>query len=187
MVEKSPLILSSEESVLVVIDIQDKLYAAIEGKKDIEKQAVKVIKLARVFDIPIIATEQYPKGLGRTIPKVREALGEIRFHEKLHFSAFDMDTFCCALEETGKKDIILIGIEAHICILQTALDALENGFRLHVIADAVGSRDNWSRDLGLKKIEKAGGLISSAEIAAYELMRQAKTGEFNEVIGFLFE
>jgi len=187
MPNKSELILSPDNTVLVVVDIQEKLYAAIEGRRELALQAVKTIKLAQLFKLPIIATEQYPQGLGVTIPRIKEALGDVKCHEKLHFSAFDVEEFVRELEGTGRKDILIVGIEAHICILQTALDALVNGYGVHIMTDAVGSRDMVSKDLGVKKIEHAGGILSNVELAAYELMRQAKTQEFNEVIGFLFD
>lgn len=185
--KRSPKILDPARAVLVVIDIQEKLHRAIEGKDNITKSAVKTIKLAKVFDLPIIATEQYPKGLGETIPEIKAELEGIEFIPKLEYSAFDQESFRKQLEETGRDQIMLIGIEAHICILQTALDVLETGKQVHLIVDSTGSRDNWSKKFGMKRIKQAGGFLSTNEMAAYELMRKAKTPEFKEVIGFLFE
>ena len=181
MPSKSELILSPENTVLIVVDIQEKLYAAIDGRREMASQAVKVIKLAKVYNIPIIATEQYPKGLGLTIPKVKDALGDVKCHEKLHYSAFDVESFVKELESTRRKDIILVGIEAHICILQTALELIENGFEVFIAADAVSSRDPENKRLALERMRQHGAEIVVTESVLFEWLRDAAHPSFREV------
>jgi len=183
---RSPLILDPKDSVLVIIDIQEKLFRTIEGRPDIEKNAIKAIKLARVFGMPIIVTEQYPKGLGETIPALAKEIGLLEPIAKTEYSAFGQAPFVNALSATERKTIMLIGIEAHICVTQTALDALANGYRVHAVSDAMGSSKQKSKDIGIGRMQQAGVVITNLESAAFDLMGKAKTKEFDEINKFLF-
>ena len=183
---RSPLILDPKDTVLVIIDIQEKLFRTIEGRPDIEKNAIKAIRLAKVFGLPILVTEQYPKGLGPTIPALAQELGEFKALPKTEYSAFGQQPFADALASTGRKTLLLLGIETHICVTQTALDALASGYKVHVVSDAVGSSKNERKEIGLGRMRQAGAVITSIESAAFDLMGKAKTKEFEEISKFLF-
>jgi nicotinamidase-related amidase len=183
---RSPLILEPKDTVLLIIDIQEKLFRTIEGRPEIEKNAIKAVKLAKVFGLPMLVTEQYPKGLGPTIPTIAQELGSFAPIPKTEYSAFGQPPFVSALAATGRKTVMLLGIEAHICVTQTALDAIANGYKVHVIADAVGSSKERSKDIGIGRMQQAGAVISSIESAAFDLMGKAKTKEFEEISKFLF-
>lgn len=183
---RSPLILDPKDTVLIVIDIQEKLFRTIEGRPEIEKNCITAIKLAKVFGMPIIVTEQYPKGLGPTIPTIALEIGRLEPIAKTEYSAFGQSPFVSALSATGRKTLLIIGIEAHICVTQTALDALAHGYKVHVIADAIGSSKDKSKDIGIGRMRQAGAVITSIESAAFDLMGKAKTKEFEEITKFLF-
>ena len=183
---RSPLILDPKDTVLVIIDIQEKLFRTIEGRPEIEKNAIKAVKVAKVFGIPIIVTEQYPKGLGPTIPTIAQEIGHFEPIPKTEYSAFGQPPFVNALSATGRRTIMLIGIEAHICVTQTALDALANGYKVHAVSDAMGSSKQKSKDIGLGRMLQAGAVMTSLESAAFDLMERAKTKEFEEITKFLF-
>jgi nicotinamidase-related amidase len=171
---------------LVIFEMQERLLPAVHKNKDVLANVMNLAKSAKILKVPIILTEQYPKGLGRTVPELLEVLGtDVQPLEKLSFSAFGSTEFRTKLEELNAKTLILCGLECHICINQTALDALNEGYVAHVVADATSSRTKDNYKLGLKKMRHAGAVITSTETALYELMEVAKTEEFDEVLKVL--
>lgn len=169
-------------SVLVIVDVQDKLLHAIDGWSAVLVNTVKMVKLAHTLGVPVIVTEQYPKGLGPTNTEIGGLFPAFAPLAKTVFSCFGADGFAAALGDVGAKTIVLAGIEAHICVQQTALEALHRGYGVHVIADAVGSRTTVNKELGLAKIRQAGGIISAVEIALYEWLERADGPEFKAVL-----
>jgi len=149
-------------------------------------QVVHNIKLmilaAKLFDMPILVTEQYPKGLGRTLPEIITEIPKITPIEKMTFSCCQADGFNKSLETLKVDQMILTGMETHICVLQTALDALQDGYKVQVVEDAVCSRtkDRW--ETGLRQMEKAGALITCTETVIFELMGKAGTEEFKTLL-----
>ena len=168
-------------AALVVIDIQEAFRKALRADPDFESVARAsgtLIQGAKVVDIPIVVTEQYPKGLGRTAPEVVEHLPEgVEPTEKLCFSAPEAEGF----DLSGRDQALVCGIETHVCVNQSVLDLLDQGLEVHVAKDAVGSRikENW--ELGLHKVEQAGAVLTSVETALFELVRQSGTDEFKRV------
>jgi nicotinamidase-related amidase len=138
------------------------------------------VHAARILDLPVLVTEQYPKGLGRTVPEVADHLGEISTIEKVCFSAFEADDFHASLDK-GRDQVLVCGIESHVCVNQTAEDLLADGREVHVAQDAVSSRTAENRDLGLHKMEQSGAVVTSVETALFELLRAAGTPEFKEI------
>ena len=175
--------MDKEMAVLVAIDFQEAQTRIMPpGIGKILIQNLKIlIAFARQLKIPILATEQYPKGLGRTIAEIREEFGGIIPIEKVSFSCCGVTAFNRQLEELERTQIILTGIEAHICVLQTAIDLIQRNYEVHVVADAVGSRKKLDWETGLKWMEKKGAMISTTEIIAFQLLKEAGTEDFKKL------
>ena len=170
-----------DKALLVVIDIQEKLLPFIEASERIQDKAAMMIKGAEILQLPIFAFEQYPKGLGCTVPAIKEALGERAATEKTSFSIMGVQDFKKALKETGKEDILLVGIETHVCVLQSALDLLFEGYRVYLVADAAGSRDVNDKNVAIKRMSDAGVTVTTVEAALFEMVDDAKDTKFKEI------
>lgn len=179
--------LKPEECVLAVVDIQEKLLPPIFNKEELVCNAKLLIHLAKLLNVPIVATTQYARGLGATVPEIASLLDGGAVYDKLEFSCFGSDQFCGELKSLpGQRNTVLIcGMEAHICVMQTALAALNRGYLVHVAADAVGSRAESNWRIGLRRMEAAGAVISSTEMMMYELMRASGTPVFKEMLKHL--
>ncbi len=170
-------------TALVVIDIQEKLFAVMPQnvRQNVEKNTRLLIAAAQEFDIPILCTEQYPKGLGQTIPEIKANLSGVAPIEKIAFSCCGEPAFCEALEKTGADCIILCGMETHICIYQTVIDLLEHGKCVFVAADAVCSQEKQHWKLALEAIRQAGGVVVPVQTILFQILRQAKTDQFKRL------
>ena len=175
-------LISKEETVLVIIDVQENLFAHIAEKEKLAENLTRLIQFAHVMKIPIILTEQYPKGLGQTIPQVKQLVPNIQPIEKVEFSCFGSQRFKEALTKTQAKTLIITGIEAHICITQTAIEGLENGFRTYVVEDATSSRSLEDKATAIHRIRQNGVTVVSTEMLIYELLKKAGTPEFKETL-----
>lgn len=176
-------ILNQEDSIVLIIDIQEKLLNAVFNKAVVEKKSEIISKTASILDLPVYVTEQYPKGLGSTVNTIAENLNKDRteIYEKTSFNAlFDLNLLS-SLKKTGRNQIILMGIETHICVHQTAAALIENGFEVHLIKDACGSRSENEYRAGISRMEENGVHISTTEIALFELLKTAKHPNFKEV------
>ena len=174
--------LNKAGSVLVVVDVQDKLLHAIHDWHTVLDNTCRMVKFADTLGVPVIVTEQYPKGLGPTNVKLAELLPAFAPLEKTVFSCFGAPGFAARLEELGAKTLVIVGIEAHICVQQTALEALDRGLGVHIVADAVGSRALANKEIGLAKIRQGGGVITSVEIALYEWLERSDGAEFKSIL-----
>ena len=176
--------LDADRAALVVIDVQEGFRPAVP---DFERVASAVATLARgagSIGIPVVVTEQYPKGLGETVPEVAGALPEgTKPLDKVVFAASTAEGFDLA----GCDQALLCGIETHVCVNQTALDLLDRGVQVHVAEDAVGSRFEENKSVGLRKMERAGAVMTSVETALFELLGRAGTDEFKEVQKLVLE
>jgi nicotinamidase-related amidase len=179
--------LQAESCALVVVDIQQKLLPPIFNKDQLIRNASLLIRLANILDIPVLVTTQYAKGLGETVPEIMELASDVRAIDKLEFSCFGKDTFCSAVKSLpgNRNTMLLCGMETHICVMQTALGALEQGYLVHVASDAVGSRAEWNWKIGLERMRDAGCVISSTEMMMYELLRKSGTPAFKELLQHL--
>ena len=173
--------LERARTALVIVDVQEAFRPAVIDFDRVVENVATLVQGARVLDIPVLVTEQYPKGLGRTVPEVSRHLDGIEPIEKLCFSAAESAEFAERLRESGREQVLLSGIESHVCVNQTTDDLLRAGSEVHVAADAVSSRTEENRDLGLHKMERAGAVITSVETALFELLRAAGTPEFKEI------
>jgi nicotinamidase-related amidase len=182
--ELHPMSLVTDHAALVVCDVQERLFHAMDA--DHREEVMRNIKMlatsARRLKVPILVTEQYPKGLGHTLQEVMDTLGPgVEPIEKVTFSCCGVEPFLTQLEASGARHIILTGIEAHVCVLMSALDLIARGRRVHVVADAVTSRTQGNWRLGIDQLKQAGAVITAAETVLFQLLRQADTDEFREL------
>lgn len=175
--------LRAPECALAVIDIQEKLLPSIWEKERVVRNSQVLVRMAEAMSIPVIATAQYVKGLGPIVADIASLLPEATPIEKLEFGCFANEAFCSAVGDlAGRNTLLVCGIEAHICVLQTALGALNQGMNVHVAADAVSSRTELNWKLGLERMRDAGAVISSTEMMLYELMGKSGTPVFKEML-----
>ena len=171
-----------DRAALVVIDVQEAFRKGVPNFAEIERGAGILVQAADEVGIPVVVTEQYPEGLGATVPTVAERLpAGVDPLAKLVFSAARAEGFDLA----GRDQAIVCGVETHVCVSHTVLDLLEQGTEVHVAADAVGSRVESNRDLALRKMERAGAVLSSVETILFELVREAGTAEFKILQGLV--
>ncbi len=170
-----------EKSCLVIVDVQGKLAELMDNKTAVFANIEILIKTAKTLDIPIIRCEQNPAALGRTIPQLDRLLTENPPVEKFSFSCCGDEKFVEQLKITGRKQIILCGIEAHVCIYQTAMDLLDKDYEVCVIADAVSSRTAANKQIAIKRMDCEGAAISSTEMVMFELLKTAKHPKFKEL------
>jgi len=175
--------LETEEAELWVVDMQDKLLPMIVGREAVVFACVLMARAARLLGLPLLCTEHYPTGLGRMTASLREAVGEsARWIEKTIFSCCGAEAVRRHLAESGRRQIILVGIEAHVCVQQTALELLRLGFQPYVCADAVGSRHELDYDVALLRMQQAGAVVTTAEAVIYELLGEAGHPAFKQII-----
>ena len=174
--------LDRERAALVVVDVQEAFRKAVPDFGEVAAAAGTLAEGAASLGVPVIVTEQYPQGLGRTVPEVAEHLPEgTEPLEKVRFSAAEADGF----DLDGRGQAIVCGVEAHVCVNQTVLDLLDRGIEVHLATDAVGSRTEENRSLGIHKAEQAGAVLTSVETALFELLRGSDAPEFKQVQGLV--
>jgi nicotinamidase-related amidase len=173
--------LSRSSAILVVVDIQGNLFQAMQDKENLLAQAIKIIKGANVFNLPIIVTEQTPAKLGQTVEQIMQELKGSEVIGKETFSSWADNNFREKMESYGRQKVVLIGIESHVCIYQTAIDLIQNGYSVHVVTDAVSSRTRENSDVGLAAMKAAGAHMTSAEMVLFELLRTAGDAKFKEI------
>lgn len=174
--------LNSENSLVLIIDVQEKLLNAVFNKETLSKKAGIISKTAQILGIPVIVTEQYPKGLGTTVDEVKQALPEnTQFFEKTSFSALNNPEILDAIKSYNKNQIVIFGIETHICVNQTAAALLELGYEVNVVKDACGSRSEIEYEAGLERMKDNGAHILTTEIALFEWLKGAKNPNFKDV------
>jgi len=175
-------ILNEKEALLMIIDIQEKLINAVYNKPEILKNAEIIAKTAKILDIPYIVTEQYPKGLGSTSTIIKTQLDkDENYYEKITFNALENPEIYNFIKTSGKKQIILAGIETHICVRQTANALLNEGFDISVLSDCCGSRLENEHFAGIDIIKQEGCRIKTTETSIFELLKSAKHHKFKEI------
>lgn len=179
--------LEAEQCALIVIDIQEKLLPPIFEPERLVKNAQLLIRLAGILKIPTLVSTQYAKGLGETVPEVASLVPDVRPIDKQMFSCFGSEVFCASLKRLpgNRTTVLLCGMEAHICVTQTALAALREGYLVHVASDAVSSRTEWNWKIGLERMRDAGAVISSTEMMMYELLRSSGEPAFKQMLPYL--
>ena len=180
----NPKLLDSNHSVLLIVDIQTKLISAMpeSSAQAMLENTQRLMTAANLLDIPILVTEQYPKGLGSTVECVSRALNHNSvIIEKTCFSCYAADSFISALQKTARKQIIIIGQETHVCVLQTALDLIKLGFQVHIVEDAVCSRKTEHKTNALQRLQQYGAIISNFESVIFEWLKDSRHPHFSTI------
>lgn len=167
---------------MVLVDLQERLLPAMSEPECLIQRVVCLAKGAAILGIPIFATEQYRKGLGPTVEAVAQVMPGVAPFQKLHFSACGAAGFLDALRQKNVEQVILCGIEAHVCVTQTCLDLLGEGLGVFVVVDAVDSRTAGNRKIGLERMRDSGAVIVSTEMVLFELLKEAGTDEFKQIL-----
>ena len=176
--------LRREDTTLLIVDVQERLLPAMFEAERVLRNCALLARAARRLELPVVVTEQYPEKLGLTVALLAEALGKIAPISKMLFSACTENTLS-ALRDSGRSTVLLCGLETHVCVLQSALDLIENGFTVFVPGNAVSSRYESDKIAGLERMRHAGVIPSSTESAIFELLRQAGTPEFKALLPLL--
>lgn len=183
-----PIELQPEDALLVVVDLQEKLLPAIAERERVVKRSLVMIRAAQTLGIPILWTEQYKKGLGDTVAEVKDAIGEAaRPMEKVAFGCLCDEAVAAETKVSGKRQMILVGIEAHVCVLQTALKALAEGWTVFLAEDALGSRRMSDRETALRRLAQAGCVPATVEMLIMEALGVAQGEKFKSVLPLLKE
>jgi nicotinamidase-related amidase len=175
--------LDRKKTALLVIDVQEKLFPVMDEKVygKVKKNIINLVKGANKLNVPVFYTQQYTKGLGETDPDIKAELKEATFYEKTSFSCCGEESFSDDFLERDFESVIIVGMETHICVLQTVVDLVTAGFAVHVAADAVCSRDKFNWKFGLEFMKDAGGIITVTEIALFQLLGKAGTENFKYI------
>jgi nicotinamidase-related amidase len=178
--------LDREQAVLVVVDVQERLVPAMPQKvyKRLLKTIDMLVKGAKALGVPVIATEQYPRGLGHTVSDLADACKETVV-EKVSFGCCGEPNFMDEIKKTGRTQVILTGMEAHVCVYQTVLGLLEAGYHVHLVSDAICSRNKNDFLAGVDNAQAAGAVVATAEMVLFQLLQQAGTPEFKVVSGLV--
>lgn len=174
--------LKVDNTVLVVVDVQEKLAAAMHDRDFLIENTAKLVKGAKILGLPIILSEQNPKGLGLTVPAVGESVPDLKPITKLSFSCCGQPEFMNAIASAAKNQVLICGIESHVCVYQTVADLLNLGYEVHVVADAVSSRTPENRKIGLEKCKELGATRTSVETALFEMLKIAEGNEFKQIL-----
>lgn len=172
------MLLDKNDSILLLIDVQEKLVPFLFNQEQCVARCEWLLKLAARMQVPVLASEQYPKGLGSTVSELRAHIPQSEFIEKVSFSCMQEPRFVHRLSEHKKGQLILFGIEAHVCVMQTALDLRTAGFDVFVVVDAVGSRSELDFKYGLKRMKQDGAHLITAEMVFFEWLRQSNVPDF---------
>lgn len=179
------MLLDRDKSQLLIVDTQEKLLSVVSDPERVVERCVRLVRAARALDVPVTFSEQYPRGLGPTVEPLREALGGVgAVVEKIEFSCVKNEPLRERLHELrrqGRPQVVIGGIEAHVCVAQTAIDLEGQGFEAFVVADAVSSRNKASRRLALTRLLKAGVDVVDSEMVLFEWLGKAGTPEFKEL------
>jgi nicotinamidase-related amidase len=175
-------LLNAPEVGLVVVDLQEKLVNMVHNREELLDRCALILELAKIYDIPTVLTEHYPQGLGYTVDEVKEHLPVYEPVVKRIFSCCGVEEFVGAVQAMGKRQLVVVGIETHICVSQTVHDLLARDYQVHVIADACGTRFLPDHLIGIEKMRGSGAVIASAEMAVYEMVERADTEQFKQVL-----
>ncbi len=173
--------LSKQHSLLHIIDVQERLFNVMHDKESLLDSMVKLLKGVQVMELPVVWMEQYPKGLGSTIPELGELLQNQKPLEKMCFSSCRNPNFIEGLHVQGRNQILVMGIETHVCVYQTVADLIRRGFDVRVVADAVSSRTQKNHEFGLRAMETRGAKLTTVEMALFELLEEAGTDSFRRI------
>ena len=174
--------LTTENTCLVVVDIQEKLLGVMAEPERVVKNTAVLIQIAKALDIPILWCQQVPKALGPTVEELASLLAGVEPINKSSFSCCGEEAFLAKIDELQARSAIICGIESHVCVFQTARDLIQHGLSVHVVDDATSSRTSDNKDIGVNRMAKEGAVITSTEMLLFELLRDAKHEKFRELV-----
>lgn len=174
-------LLGPDSSALLVIDVQERFRPVMDDFETMVAGCARLVRTFRALELPVLVTEQYPRGLGRTVPELLEALGQVEIWEKTSFSSMGCPPLPGHLESREPRTVLTCGIETHVCVHQSVHDLLAGGYAVHVAVDAVASRRVSDREVALRRMERAGAVLTTSEMAAFELLQDARHPKFKEV------
>ncbi len=177
--------LNREDTALVVIDVQGKLAQLMYDKTNLFENLRRMVQGAQILEVPVLVTEQYPQGIGPTVAEIADLMPNLKPISKTSFSCCGDNAFNTALQPLSRRQILLTGIETHICVQQTAVDLISSGYAVQVVADAVSSRTLENKHIGLEKMRSAGAVITSTETALFELLKAAEGHQFKAVLNLV--
>lgn len=173
--------INKENTIGLVIDMQEKLLPHMANTEDVTRACLTTVKGLRALSVPIVVTQQYTKGLGNSIAELNEAIGNFSYIEKQTFSCYREPSFIKVMNRSGKRNIIIMGIESHICVMQTALDLLYNNFTPVIVVDAISSRKEEDKQIALWRMRDVGCIMTTTESILFELCRTSGAPEFKEI------
>ena len=174
-----------ENAALMIIDVQGRLASLMHQADDLVKEINTMIKAAEILDLPIIWMEQYPKGLGHTVEAIKDNLNDYKAIEKITFGGCGCNEVMQSLKDSGRSQVIVTGIEAHVCVYQTVVGLLEEGYQVAINQDAISSRKPANKALGLERMKDAGAVKTSTEMILFELMQTAEHPNFKQISNLL--
>ncbi len=175
-------ILTKNNSILVIVDVQERLISSMSNQKALIENLSHLLRGMTALKMPIILTEQYPEKLGKTVDDLSSMLHNPTLISKLSFSCWQESAFRNKLTSVNHKNVILAGIEAHVCVYQSAIDLINNGFNVHLVADAVSSRKDSNRDFAIERMKQDGVKLTTSEMVLFELVRVAQGEDFKQIL-----
>jgi nicotinamidase-related amidase len=178
--------LATDKAVLVVIDIQERLVPAMPQKVygHLRNTVAMLAEAAKLLKVPVVTTEQYPKGIGHTVPELAESCGG-KIVEKVSFGCCGEPDFLAALKESGRSQVIVTGMEAHVCVYQTVLGLLEDGYHVHLVRDAICSRNKTDYLAGVANAAQAGAVVTTAETVLFQMLQESTHAQFKAISGLV--
>lgn len=173
--------ITQENTFAIFIDFQEKLAPVMDGSDKIIEKTATLAKGLQELQIPLVVSQQYTRGLGETVPTVRDAIENFSYIDKVTFSCVQNEEINQWIENQNKKTVIVCGIEAHICVLQTVIDLIAKDYNVFVVADCVGSRSAYDKEIGLKRLEQEGAFLTTTEAVLFEITQGAKSPHFKVI------
>lgn len=173
--------LKREDTAALLIDMQGKLLQSVANSQEISKASVRFLEGLRILEVPVLPVRQYPKGLGDYPPALWEAIGQVDPLDKVTFSAWDTPEIAQEITALNRKNLLVFGVEAHVCVLQTVLDLLDNGYHVTLVADCVSSRAAFDCEIALRRAEQAGAMLATSEGVLFELLGKAGSDTFKQI------
>ena len=180
-------LISSDNSFLLVVDVQTRLVPVISEIEQILKRNEALLSACEKMEIPVVFTEQYPKGVGHTVPRLRNLATRAAIYEKIHFDAAAEPEFLALIKAIGRQEAVVTGTEAHVCVMQTALGLRSQNYAVRLCADATGSRTRIDKEIALRRMASEGLSLVTTEMVIFEWLRRAATNEFSEMLPYIRE
>lgn len=178
---RNPRVLDSKQAFLLIVDVQEAFRKQLKDLDNLTRNITILAEAAKILKVPVVLTEQYPQGLGKTMAEIAACLGEHKYFEKTAFSCCQANGFMDMLEGLGRMQAIVCGIEAHVCVNLTVHELLSNDYQVHIVSDAIASRAQRNRDIGWEKMISSGAVPSSVEMALFEMLGESGTEQFKAV------